>query len=171
MVAIGLLAAWRVTNDFDFRLYHPFPSFRDSKSALLCCVASSFPLLVCALPRFPPAAPLSAHNRFFLPWAAYYRPLAFPPNLYCLLLEIFCLLGICCLCLFVLCANRIGASDDEASVATTTPFVGVTALPRCHSKTNDPRVSGMQLLSRDGASLQPFTCPGSGKGAQKVEMS
>ena len=55
-----------------------------------------------------------------------------------MLLVIFCLLGICCLCLFVLCANRIGASDDEASVATTTPVVGVTALPQCHSKLKRP---------------------------------
>ena len=86
MIALNLLAASLVTTDFNFRPYHPLSSLRDSKSALLYCVASSFPLLVCALPRFPPAAPLSAHNRFFLPWAAYYRPLAFPPtcNICCL---------------------------------------------------------------------------------------
>ena len=138
MVAIGLLAAWRVTNDFNFRLYHPFPSFRDSKSALLCCVASSFPLLVCALPRFPPAAPLSAHNRFFLPWAAYYRPLAFPPTFTVCCLRFFVCLAFAACVFFVFCGNRIGASDDEASVATTTPVVGVTALPQCHSKLKRP---------------------------------
>ena len=138
MIAVGLLAAWRVTTDFNFRLDHPLSSLRDSKSALLCCVASSFPLLVCALPRFPPAAPLSAHNRFFLPWAAYYRPLAFPPTFTVCCLRFFVCLAFAACGFFVFCGNRIGASDDEASVATTTPVVGVTALPRCHSKLKRP---------------------------------
>ena len=168
---MSLLVASRVTADFNFRLYHLSSSQRDSKGALWCCVASCAPLFVCALLCFSPATIFYAPQPIFSTVGGMLPSSCISPNLYCLLLEIFCLLGICCLCLFVFYANRIGASDDEASVATTTPFVGVTALPRCHSKTNDPRVSGMQLLSRDGASLQPFTCPGIGKGAQKVEMS
>ena len=83
---MSLLVASRVTADFNFRLYHLSSSQRDSKGALWCCVASCAPLFVCALLCFPPAVPFSAHNRFFLPWAVYYRPLAFPPtfNICCL---------------------------------------------------------------------------------------
>ena len=146
-----------------------FPSGFKERFVVLCCIF--FPFVGLCPPSLSPGGPPLGAQPIFSSVGGILPSSCISPNLYCLLLEIFCLLGICCLCLFVLCANRIGASDDEASVATTTPFVGVTALPRCHSKTNDPRVSGMQLLSRDGASLQPFTCPGIGKGAQKVEMS
>ena len=51
------VAAWRYTTDFDLRLHHPKCSLQDSKSALLCCVASSLPPLVVALVRSPPLAP------------------------------------------------------------------------------------------------------------------
>ena len=136
MIALNLLAASLVTTDS--RHYHPTSSLRDSKSALLCCVASSFPLLVCALPRFPPGGPPLSAQPIFSSVGGILPSSCISPNLYCLLLEIFCLLGICCLRFFVFCGNRIGASDDEASVATTTPVVGVTALPQCHSKLKRP---------------------------------
>ena len=59
-------ATWRYTTDFNLRLYHPTCSLQDSKSALLCCVASSLPPLVFALlrlPRWPP--PVRTTDFFF----------------------------------------------------------------------------------------------------------
>ena len=55
-----------------------FPSGFKERLVVLCSIFC--PLLACALLCFPPAVPFSAHNRFFLPWAVYYRPLAFPPT-------------------------------------------------------------------------------------------
>ena len=66
------------------RFYFPalpsilFPSGFKERLVVLCSIFC--PLLACALLCFPPAVPFSAHNRFFLPWAVYYRPLAFPPT-------------------------------------------------------------------------------------------
>ena len=114
-----------------------FPSGFKERFVVLCCIF--FPFVgLCPPSLSPGGAPLSAQPIFssvggILPSSC------ISPNLYCLLLEIFCVLGICCLrVFFVFCGNRIGASDDEASVATTTPVVGVTALPQCHSKLKRP---------------------------------
>ena len=178
MIAIGLLAAWRVTTDFNFWLYHPLPSLRGSRSALLCCVASSFPLLVCVLPRFPPAALLSAHNRFFLPWAVYYRPLAFPPTfIVCSLRFLVCLACAACGADFGFLwqqnrsKRRRGVCGDNNSCRRGNSFAAMSLQTQtttlCLGCSSCPvTVHRSSLLH-----VLPSTCPGIGKGAPKVERS
>ena len=177
MIALNLLAASLVTTDS--RHYHPPSSLRDSKSALLCCVASSFPLLVCALPRFPPAAPLSAHNRFFLPRAAYYRPLTFPPTFTVCCLRFFvCLAFAACVCFFVCCLwqqnrskRRRGVCGDNNSCRRGNSFAAMSL--QTQTTTLCPGCSSCPVTVHRSSLLHvlPSTCPGVGKVAPKVERS
>ena len=154
-----------------------FPSGFKERFVVLCCIF--FPFVGLCPPSLSPGGPPLGAQPIFSSVGGILPSSCISPNLYCLLLEIFCLLGICCLPFFCVCflwqqnrsKRRRGVCGDNNSCRRGNSFAAMSLQTQtttlCLGCSSCPvTVHRSSLLH-----VLPSTCPGIGKGAPKVERS